>query len=78
MVKPMVVEVRLFATFRENRFKTKEMELSADTRIAGLLKLLKIPKEHVGILLANGRSAQLDTELASKDVVSIFPAIGGG
>ena len=74
----MVVEVRLFATFRKDRFKTKEMDLSANTSIADLLKLLKIPKEQVGILLVDGRAAKLAQKLTSKNVVSLFPAIAGG
>ena len=74
----MVVEVKLFATFRENRFKEKEMELADVGSPADILTQLNIPTELVGILLVNGRDAPLDRKLAPNDVVSIFPAIGGG
>lgn len=73
-----MIQVRLFATFRENRFKDKEMDFPESTPVADLLEQLKIPAEQVGILLVNGQSATPQTKLKSSDVVSIFPAIGGG
>jgi molybdopterin synthase sulfur carrier subunit len=74
----MVVEVKLFATFRENRFKEKEMEVGEGASPADILAELNIPTELVGILLANGRNASFEQKLAAGDVVAIFPAIGGG
>jgi molybdopterin converting factor small subunit len=74
----MVVEVKLFATFRENRFKEKEMELADAGSPADILTQLNIPTELVGILLVNGRNTSFDQKLVAGDVVSIFPAIGGG
>jgi len=74
----MIVEVRLFATFRESRFKDREMEFPEGTSLANLLENLKIPENEAAILLVNGRSASAKYKLAPQDVVSIFPAIGGG
>jgi len=74
----MVVEVKLFATFRENRFKEKEMELPDAGSPADILTQLNIPTELVGILLVNGRNASFDQKLVAGNVVAIFPAIGGG
>ncbi|MHC4758373.1 MAG: MoaD/ThiS family protein [Planctomycetota bacterium] len=74
----MVVEVKLFATFRQGRFDKKEMEFSKAVPLADLLKDLNIPLEQVGVLLVNGRNTSPEYLLASEDVVSIFPAIGGG
>jgi molybdopterin converting factor small subunit len=74
----MVVEVKLFATFRENRFKEKGMELAEGSSVAKVLAHLKIPQDQLGILLVNGRDASVGRKLAPNDVVSIFPAIGGG
>ena len=73
-----MIQVRLFATFREDRFKDKEMDFPESTPVADLLQQLNIPAEQVGILLVNGHSATPQTTLKSYDVVSIFPAIGGG
>lgn len=73
-----MIQVRLFATFREDRFKDKEMDFPESSPVADLFKQLNIPAEQVGILLVNGQSATPQTKLKSNDVVSIFPAIGGG
>jgi sulfur carrier protein len=74
----MVVEVRLFATLRESRFKKREMELSERSSLDDLLKDLKISEKDLGILLVNGRNASSEYTLAPHDVVSIFPSLGGG
>jgi sulfur-carrier protein len=74
----MVVEVRLFATLREGRFKKKDIGLPPAGSLKSLLERLKIPEEEVGILLVNGRNACGDYILAADDIVSIFPLIGGG
>jgi len=74
----MLVEVRLFATFRQGRFKTKQIEFAEPSSLADVLDDLKISRKEVGILLVNGRSASTDRRLASQDVVSIFPLLGGG
>jgi molybdopterin synthase sulfur carrier subunit len=74
----MVVEVKLFASFRENRFKEKQMELVDAGSPADILAELNISTKLVGILLVNGRGASFDRKLAPNDVVAIFPAIGGG
>jgi molybdopterin synthase sulfur carrier subunit len=74
----MVVQVRLFATLRENRFKRKELEFPEGSRLADLLSSLGISKSQIGVMLINGRAASAEHELALGDVVSIFPSIGGG
>ena len=74
----MLVQVKLFATFRQRRFDKKNMDLPTTSSVTFLLEQLNIPAEQVGILLVNGRSASVETELYDNDVVSVFPAIGGG
>lgn len=74
----MIVEVKLFATFRKNRFKRKSMEVSEGFTLGGILKDLGIPADQAGILLVNGLSADVERVLAEDDVVAVFPAIGGG
>lgn len=74
----MVLEVRLFATLRDGRFKRKAMSLPAASCLGDLLKSLKITEKEFGILLVNGRSASPEYTLAPHDVVSIFPSLGGG
>jgi sulfur carrier protein ThiS len=74
----MVVEIKLFATFRECRFKERTMEFPDESSLGELLKHLKISEKQVGILLVNGQNVSVDYKLAPHDVVSIFPLIGGG
>ncbi len=73
-----MIEVRLFATFRENRFKEQRMDFPEDGLCEKLLGQLDIGADEVGILLVNGDSATPETKLHADNVVSIFPAIGGG
>jgi molybdopterin converting factor small subunit len=73
-----MITVRLFATFRENRFNEKDFDFPDSRPLADLLNQLRISSRQVGILLVNGNSATPDTLLHNADTVSIFPAIGGG
>ena len=74
----MLVEVRLFATFRKGRFKKREMEFSEGSSLEALLESLKIAREEAGLLLLNGQYASSKDKLTPHDVVSIFPLMGGG
>lgn len=74
----MVVEVKLFAAFREGRFKKKELELPDGSSVAEVLKQIGIKEQEVGMLLVNGGSAAGEKKLSGNDVVSVFPLIGGG
>ncbi len=73
-----MIEVRLFATFREDRFKERRMDFPEEGLCEDLLGQLDIGVDEAGILLVNGDSATPETKLHAGDVVSIFPAIGGG
>ena len=74
----MIVEVKLFATFRNNRFKSKAMEVADDFTVGGILEELEIPVDQAGVLLVNGLSSGVEQGLAENDVLAVFPAIGGG
>jgi len=74
----MVVEVRLFAGFREGRFKRQAMELPEGACLRDVLGRLAIPEKEVSLPLVNGRHSPFDRALADDDVVALFPAIGGG
>jgi sulfur carrier protein len=72
------LEVRLFATLREGRFDKQTIEQPEAVSIGDLLEHLGIPTDQVGILLVNGKNTSFEHKLTSNDVVSLFPAIGGG
>ncbi|WP_353893948.1 MoaD/ThiS family protein [Proteinivorax hydrogeniformans] len=75
----MKIEVRLFATLREGRWKKNTMTFSNGSVTPTVIaEELKIDKSDIAILLVNGRDGTLDTELSNGDVVSIFPPVGGG
>ena len=74
----MVVEVRLFATFREGRFKEKELELPEESSLSDLLKHLKIPEKDAKVMIVNGLAVSVDHKLSNEDVVAIFPPVAGG
>ncbi len=74
----MRVEVRLFASFREGRFKKRPMEVPDQTQLGDILRELGISAEDVSLPLINGRYSSLADRVAPDDVVSFFPAVGGG
>ncbi len=74
----MVVKVKLFATFREGRFREKDMELPEGTILRDVVKPLDFPEKPAKILLVNGIRATEDSPLNDGDVVAIFPMIAGG
>ena len=74
----MVVEVKLFATFREGRFSEKELELPEESSLSDLLKHLKIPEKDAKVLIVNGQAVSVDHKLSNHDIIAIFPPIAGG
>jgi len=74
----MEIKVRLFATLREKRGKELTIVLSNSSTVRELIDSLGIKEPEVSILLVNGLDAKLDRQLQGKDVVSIFPPVGGG
>ena len=59
----VMIEVRLFATFREGR---------------DICRLYQIPCEEVAIFLINGRHSDLQKPIKDGDILALFPPVGGG
>ena len=74
----MRLTVKLFATFREGRFKTRTMEIASGRTVGDLIATLGLPEASLGVMLVNGRHVELDHVLRDGDLCSIFPKIGGG
>ncbi len=74
----MQVQVKLFAFFREGRFKEEGRELTDNTIVGQVVDDLDIDREEVGVLMINSRHCQFDTVLRDNDILAIFPVIGGG
>ncbi len=73
-----MIEVRLFATLRENRGKilyVRSEEFSTGTQ---LIHHLGIEEKEIAIFLINGIHSQCSSKINDKDVIAIFPPVGGG
>lgn len=73
-----MIEVRLFATFREGRGKKFFLDPEEFKNTGEILAHLRIPREEVAILLKNGQSATTEDFVKDGDVISLFPPAGGG
>jgi sulfur-carrier protein len=74
----MHVTVKLFATFRNGRFKVEERELPEGADCRSVVLSLGLTEEEIGIIMLNGRHGELDDKLANNDILSLFPLVGGG
>lgn len=73
-----MIEVRLFAGLRQGRQKVYEMEPGSVHTVQDIMDRLSIDRREVNILLINGFHQKPETEVKDEDVVSLFPAVGGG
>ena len=74
----MQIEVRLFAYFREGRFKNSKLEIENSTTVLDILNRLNIDKDDASIKLINGKDGELTSTFNDGDVLSLFPPVGGG
>ena len=72
------VEVRYFATLRSKGIKKETIELPEKSLTSDLLKIINIKEEDVAILLVNGIITRSETRIKDKDIISLFPPVGGG
>ena len=73
-----MIEVRLFAGLRQGRQKIYQMESDSILNVQDIMDRLSIDRKEVNILLVNGFHQKPETELKDGDIVSLFPAVGGG
>ncbi len=74
----MKITVKLFAYFRDNRFKIEQREIGQGTTVGDIVDSLGIDREEVGVLMMNSRHTDFDVQPIEDDVLAIFPVIGGG
>lgn len=74
----MQITVKLFATFRNDRFKVALQELAEGTVCRTIVLNLGLTEEEIGVVMINGRHANLDQVLQDHDTLSLFPLVGGG
>ncbi len=74
----MLVTVKLFAYFRDNRFIKENRNYPPGTRVQQIIDELGIDPDEIGVLMINSRHTSLETLLQENDVLAIFPVVGGG
>lgn len=74
----MRVTIKLFATFREGRFKVEMRELPEGSCVLDVLHPLNIKPEEIAICLLNGKDAKEHNLLHDGDTLALFPPVGGG
>lgn len=74
----MEVNVKLFATLRDGRFKEEKTKIEKNTIVKDVIHKYAIPMDEVKICLVNGRDADLNQSLKNGDTLSLFPPVGGG
>lgn len=72
-----MIEVRLFATFRQGREKIYHYD-DKEKYVYEYVDALGIDRDEVAIILVNGFHQSLDTVVYDGDLLSLFPATGGG
>ena len=73
-----MIEVRLFATLRQGRQKVYQLETGSVSTVQDVMDALDVPRSEVNIILINGFHQKPETEVKDGDIVSLFPAGGGG
>jgi len=74
----MQLTVKLFAYFRDNRFKQKIADYPEGTTVEDIIRSLEIDLDEVGVTMINSRHCDLHQVPAEGDQLAIFPNIGGG
>lgn len=76
----MKVLVKLFATLRKERFKSREFDLHEGSTVQQVLDMLSIiaNEKTIGIIFINGKHAGLESVLQDGDTLAIFPPVAGG
>lgn len=73
----MTITIKLFDSFRDNRFKISAQEHPEGTDCRKIMLDLGITEDEMGTVLINGRHVSLDQVLIDGDTLSMFPLIGG-
>lgn len=73
-----MIEVRLFATFREGRQKIIMMEGDSYKTVLNIINELDIPSEEIAICLINGFHSKVYDKVSDGDIIALFPPVGGG
>ncbi len=74
----MIITVKLFAHFRNGRFKEAEKAFPEGADCLHVIHSLDFTARDMGIVMVNGLHAALDRPLEDRDTLALFPLVGGG
>lgn len=75
----MHVFVKLFAQYRESRFKAEQKEYPDGTTAQMVIDALELESvSPLGVLMINGKHSEASYVLQEGDEVALFPKVGGG
>ncbi len=75
----MHVFVKLFAQYREGRFKTEERTYKEGICAQEIIEELELEKvSPLGVLMVNSRHEKPSYTLQEGDIIALFPKVGGG
>jgi len=80
MTKEISVTVKFFATLREYGPSEEKITIPENSTVQSIMEKYEIPEDQRrAIIMVNGKPHQdLNTILEDKDIIAIFPPIGGG
>ncbi|MBE0491875.1 MAG: MoaD/ThiS family protein [Sulfurospirillum sp.] len=76
----MHITIKLFAQYREERFKVEQRKIKKGTSAKDIMDVLGI-SEHklpLGVLMVNSKHEKEDYILQEGDTLALFPKVGGG
>lgn len=65
------------SSFSDNR-NNITITLNDGAKILDILDKIKIPKEHIALILINNKTSDFDSVLNEGDIVILYPPIAGG
>lgn len=73
------VTVKLFAQYRENRFKVEQRTYPKGTSAHEVIEELGVAKTlPLGVLMVNSHHESESYVLQEGDIIALFPKVGGG
>ena len=74
----MQITVKLFASFRKDRFIAASREVEGNACVADVINMLQIPAGEIGTIMLNNRHTVPGQQLHEGDRLALFPLVGGG
>ena len=80
MSQMIEITIKLFAQYREGKFKVEKRGYAKDSTIQDVLDDigLDLGKFPIGVLMVNGRHVEENFVLEDGQILAIFPKVGGG